>query len=95
MGARGDWEREIARAERDQAALERAIAAGTGYAEDREHLEQEARWHDEAAELHDRLAALYDQKDDAARRDHDIDLRDTVDLRDRQSSPVGEHDSIA
>jgi hypothetical protein len=93
MGARGNWEREIAAAERDQAAMERMIAAGTAYVEDRVHFEQEARWHDEAAELHERLAVLYDRKDGAPGGEHVVDLREVVDVRAPESSPVEEHDS--
>ena len=83
----------MAAAERDQAVLQRTIAASTAYVEDRVHLEEEARWHDEAAELHERLAVLYDRKDGAAGGEHGVDLRDIVDVRDQESSPVDEHDS--
>lgn len=62
MGERGDRERRKAKAERDAADVERRLAAEEG-ANAAVHRRVEHR-HRQAADLHDRAAALFDAHDD-------------------------------
>jgi hypothetical protein len=65
---RGDRERELAAYERDLATLERKRAAAAA-PPDRHLYEDAALAHDEIAQLHERLADVYDREDREQRAD--------------------------
>ena len=66
MGERGDKQREIAAAEREHAAVLRAIAQNTADAAFRADLEKEASERDELAAMYEAVADMYDRDDDPA-----------------------------
>ena len=61
MSERADRERDIARSEREQSTVCRAVAAFTLDLHERKRLEEQRLWHD-AARLHETLADTHDDQ---------------------------------